>query len=301
VSLPESLRSDRAIFFDDEPIESVLYAERRTGPSNASAFAEARSETEAIAADLAAGKNQVVVGRIVRLLDSEQAVPLTVCSAFVLAMTHLIPECPRPLLHPGTGDCGEALRALISRAKRYGAEAIFSRAQVLLYRWHEGRGEYAQARSVIHPMLRRAEREDDLGQAAILVNNYGYEYLLESRPVEAAPYFERALDRFTRMRHASEIANVRANLLTCQFALSAPDDRIGLFRDLADTHRALRRRRDWRARKTMRLLAQLSAKHGRPAAAAGWARRAVAASAGVPTRLREDDERYLRELETACA
>ena len=84
MSLPESSRGDRAIFFDDEPVESVLYAERRTGPSNASAFTEARSETEAIAADLAAGKTREAIDSIVRLLDSGQAVPLTACKAFVL-------------------------------------------------------------------------------------------------------------------------------------------------------------------------------------------------------------------------
>lgn len=297
MSVPESFQGDRAIFLDDEPIESVLYAERRTGPSNASAFTKAHSESEAIAADLAAGRSRAAIGRMVRLLDSEQAVPLATCEAFVRAMTHLIPQCPRPHLPEGTGDCGAALRALISRAERYGVDAIPSRARTLLYRWHEGRGEYAQARSVILPMLRCAEGEHDVQKAAMLANNYGYEYLLEGRPAEAERYFERALERFVRLEQVSDIANARANVLTCRFALSAPNNWTDLVPDLAETHRELRRRRDWRARKTMRLLAQLAAERGRLAAATQWARRAVAVSARVPTRLKEDDSQYLAEIE----
>ncbi len=50
----------------------------------------------------------------------------------------------------------------------------------------------------------------------------------------------------------------------------------------------------------MRLLAELSAERGRLEAALQWVRRAVAVSEAVPTRLREDDEQYLRGLETAC-
>jgi tetratricopeptide (TPR) repeat protein len=300
VSLPESSRGDRAIFFDDEPVESVLYAERRTGPSNTSAFTEARSETEAIAANLAAGKTRAAIDSIVRLLGSGQAVPLTACEAFVVALADLIPQCPRPLLPEDTGDCGAALGALVSRTELHGSDGVSRRAQTLLYRWHEGRGEYVQARSVIRPMLKGAEREDDLQHAATLVNNYGYEYLLEGRPAEAERYFERALERFTRLKHASEMANVRANVLTCRFALSAPKNWTDLVRDVCETHRALRKRRDWRVRKTMRLLAELASERGRLTSATQWARRAVAASARVPTRLKEDDEQYLRGLETAC-
>jgi len=297
VSLPESSRGDRAIFFDDEPVESVLYAERRTGPSNASAFTEARSETEAIASDLAAGKTRAAIDSIVRLLDSGQAVPLTACEAFVVALTDLIPQCPRPLLPKDTGDCGAALRALVSRTELHGSDAVSTRAQTLLYRWHEGRGEYAQARSIVGPMLSRAERENDARHAASLVNNYGYEYLLEGRPAEAEPYFQRALERFTRLKDVSEIANARANVLTCRFALLAPNDWKDLVPQLTETHRALRTLRDWRVRKTMRLLAELSAERGRLAAAVQWVRRAVAASEAIPTRLREDDEQYLGGLE----
>ena len=297
--MPESTRGDQEIFFDDEPIESVLYAERRTGPSNASAFAEARSETETIVADLAAGKTREAIGRIVRLLDSERAVPLPACKKFFLALADLIPHCPRPVLPEDTGDCGPALRAIISRAERHEEDAVSSRAKVLLYRWHEGRGEYAQARNVVGPMLSRAERENDAPLAATLVNNYGYEYLLEGRPAEAEPYFQRALERFTRLKDVSEIANARANVLTCRFALLAPNDWNPLVPNLIETHRALRTHRDWRARKTMRLLAELSAERGRLEAALQWVRRAVAASEAVPTRLREDDEQYLEGLERA--
>lgn len=300
MSVPESIPEDRAIFFDDESIESLLYGDRRTGPSNASAFTEVLPVTEEIATDLAAGRIRDASLRATRLLESERAVPLSALALIVNAFAHLIPQCPRPILSEAAGDCGDSLRALIVQAERYGADAISSRAHTLLYRWHEGRGEYARARSVIRPMSRRAQREGDLWGAASLVNNCGYEYLLEGRAAEAERYFEQAVERFTRIEQPSEISNARANLLTCRFALSGQDDRTGLVRELVETHRAMRDRRDWRVRKTQRLLAEVAAERGRWAEARRWARKAVAASGKIPTRLREDDEGYLRGLHPAA-
>jgi tetratricopeptide (TPR) repeat protein len=299
VTLPKATQADRQMFFDDEPIESVLYANRRAGPSNASAFIEAQSETDQIALNLAAGKTREAVRGIVGLLTSERAVPLSACSGFLMSFADLIPLCPRPVLPEGTDDCGAALRALISRARRHGWTAAVARGETLLYRWHEGRGEYSQARGVIHAALTRTDTKSDARLFATLLNNYGYELLLERCPAEAKLYFELALNAFALVHDMREIANTRANVLSCRFALSAPDEWGHLVPDLARTHRALRSHRDWRARKTLRLLAELSAERGRTSAALRWAERAVAASDTVPTRLREDDERLLAWLQTA--
>ncbi|MCH8748479.1 hypothetical protein IH781_01885, partial [Patescibacteria group bacterium] len=76
--------------------------------------------------------------------------------------------------------------------------------------------------------------------------------------------------------HCGSIANARANVLTCRFALLAPNDWNHLVPNLIETHKALRTHRDWRARKTLRLLAELSAERGRLQAALQWVRRAVA-------------------------
>jgi hypothetical protein len=58
---------------------------------------------------------------------------------------------------------------------------------------------------------------------------------------------------------------------------------------------------DWRARKTLRLLARFAEHRGRPLAARGWARRAIAATQGVATQLREWDRAYLLALEAGSS
>lgn len=90
--------------------------------------------------------------------------------------------------------------------------------------------------------------------------------------------------------------NVRANVLTCRFALLPPERWRTLLPELRVVNRLLRKTGDWRARKTLILLARHAEARGRRAAAIGWARKAVRAAGKVATWHRVDDERYLASL-----
>ncbi len=131
---------------------------------------------------------------------------------------------------------------------------------------------------------------------AQLINNYGYEYLLERRFAEAEPYFERARVQMTKLGRASEILNVRANLLTCQLGQASPSRWEERLSELKDLNRQLCRDRDWRARKTLILLARHAEMKGNRRSAISFARRAVRAAADMPTQHRLEDAEYLSRL-----
>ena len=288
----------RDIFFDDEPIESVLYGEGSPGPSNASVWIGVDAETDAITAGMAGGDAGVALRQMERLLSGSAPVPsLDNCAKFCSSLRKLIPVCPRPVLSADATACGPVLRALVEVARRYEAGRLQCNAETLLYRWYEGRDEYEQARSIVAAMQRRAEAQGNKGLSAILTNNYGYEFLLEGNAADAEPHFMRAAAHFERMDIAIEIVNVRANILTCRLALLSPNEWEELIPEVTETNRRLLHLGDWRVRKTMHLLAEMALARGRTAAAVRWARRAVSASSNVPTRLRHDDEQYLLRLE----
>jgi len=212
-----------------------------------------------------------------------------------------VPIVPVPVLRRGGATAGPVLTALFECAARLRDHSLEQRVGHLLCRVHEARARYDRAGQVIERMLARAREQDDRWDIAMLTNNLGYEYLLMGQWQTAEDLFERAIAFFEDCGGQHDAINARANLLECRFARTRPECWNALLPMLRNVNRALMASGDWRARKTLRLLARFAEHRGHRLAARGWSRRALAVSEGVPTQLRKWDRAYLEALEASSS
>jgi tetratricopeptide (TPR) repeat protein len=230
------------------------------------------------------------------LLNSGLSLTENACQVFVNCLSGLIPMVPKPIIPDFVVDNQSVPARVFALAKRLDASEALIGAATVCYRLHEGRGEYAKARVIIAMARDHAEKNEALLDLAKLTNNFGYEYLLEGNYSAARPHFAESIELFQQLEDENEVANVQANLLSCDFALLPPEQWESLLPMLSQVHSILFADRDWRLRKTMRLFAMRAEAQGRMPVAMAWARRAVTAARQVKSRLYRDDELYLNGL-----
>jgi len=205
----------------------------------------------------------------------------------------LVPDNPKPVVSDEILEYQSVLEGIIVLAEKFESKLLLFATERLCYRWYEGCGKFARARKLIAKMQERSEKPSG---TASLINNYGYEYLLEGNYAKALPYFIQSLQLFEQLGDEDEVSNARANLLTCEFELRADHETEALLPDLIAAHSRLSENGDWRVRKTMRILAARAEAQERILVAVAWARRAVKASLDVKTQLHLDDKKYLKSL-----
>ena len=254
-----------------------------------------------IARAIAARSPRQALGQIRTLLASARPISPSVCRYCVNVIDRLVPTVPVPVLRRGGATAGPVLAALFEFAARQRDYALEQRVGILLYRVHEARGRYERAGQVIERLLERARNEGNNPDVAVNTNNLGYEHLLAGHWQTAEDLFERAIANFEGLGDQYNAINARANLLECRFALSQPEHWNVLLPTLKEVNRALMVDGDWRARKTLCLLARFAEHRGRRRSARGWMRRALAVSEGFPTQLRDRDRAYLQKLEAGSA
>ena len=233
------------------------------------------------------------------LADRESPAP-SMLRSVARMISRYIPKVPVPVVRHGAATAGPVLRALLRHCVRSADLPLAQEVGTLLYRFLESRGRYEEARVVIAGMIARARESGAEQEIAVLTNNLGYEHLLEGDHQAAEGQFEHAVTLFDRVEDRSGGLNCRANLLECRFAQVDPSQWYRLVPTLRDLHRAMVDSHDWRVRKTLRLLARLAEARDRRQAACRIARRALAVSAGIPTRLRDWDREYLEALEASA-
>lgn len=216
----------------------------------------------------------------------------TITSAFRQGLS----AYPKPVVSDVAIEHVFILDEIIGLAAQHETSGILVTATTLRYRICEACGEYEHARALIGKLRDRAEKAESRLETAQMINNYGYEFLLEGNYREAEPYFVEALELFQRLDNKLEIANAQANLLTCQFALLPSHDWGALLPALRKAQHVLYMGNDWRVRKTMRLFAARAEARQRHTVAKAWARRAANASSNLPTQLHLDDITYLNSL-----
>ena len=274
-----------------------LGLEDAPGPTPPLASETAHPLVEAVQRAVATGNTAGALTRARAALDRNAALPLGACAALLRALDPLLPDCPRPIIAHDPEAIEAVLLGIGERARRFQDPCLEDAVATPLFRLYEGIGRYDRARSVLAARLEAASRGRETPVSGSLINNHAYEDLLEGQYGRAAAGFARAQAAFERDGGEGETANVRANILTCRFAMLPPGRWRELLPELRCVNRLLYERRDWRTRKTLMLLARHAEARGRRAAAIGWARRAVRAAAGIATRHRVEDEAYLRSLE----
>lgn len=284
------------LLFDDEPLDAILYGAAGPAPSSASLFDAARPAAERIARAVAEDRIADALQAASGLVGTDALAPAHALLPLLPLLRELIGNVPCPIVDDHGIDYAVLLRPLFELGCRTRDQPLVQRAGWPLYRWLETLGRYAEAREVIGRLLEVARREGKQVDQAMLTNNYGYEYLLEGNWEAAQPYFHRAAQMFERLGADLEVANARANGLTCRFERLDPEAAASLQAELEEVLAALVSRGDWRQRKPLMLLARLAEHEGRLADAIKLAQRAVIAARHTRTRLRQQDQDYLRRL-----
>jgi tetratricopeptide (TPR) repeat protein len=293
--LPMSLNSDfsQLLLFDDEPIDSILYGSSSNGPTSANAFVDTRPVVDEIVTAICSENLPRALALMQWLLRSDLPVSVKDCTIFMGVFYQLVPDNPWPVLGDEAIEYQSVLDEIILLAERFDSLILLSAAETHRYRLYEGCGEFAKARKLIAKMRERSEKPSS---TASLINNYGYEYLLEGNYAKARPYFIESLQLFEQLGNEGEVANAQANLLTCEFELAKDPATETLLPTLIAAHSRLSESGDWRVRKTMRILAARAEAQERILVAVAWARRAVKASLNVETLLQLEDKKYLKRL-----
>jgi len=251
-----------------------------------------------IARELDARRPRQALARMHALLSGGTPISPETGHFCIRVIDRFVPYFPVPVLRHGGATVSPVASALFENEVCQNNYALLEGAGTLCYRAHEADGRYDRAAQIIKRLLARARDENDDRQIAALTNNLGYEHLLVHQWPVAENLFERALTNFQDIGWQRDATNTRANLLECRFSLLHPVHWDTLLPTLRDVNRALMANGDWRARKTLRLLARFAEHRGRQLSARGWMRRALAASEGSPTQLRDWDRTYLQKLET---
>lgn len=288
-----------ALAFDDQPLDTLLTALPGRGPTPASPFAACAPALTAIRQ--AAGDMHETVQALrlaVAVFHEGTAVPAEALEEFIALLKPLIPTVPRPIIVDYGLACESILEPCFRIAVTGNHRSLMEDSGLLLYRWHESGARYAQARLIITELLARARQRRDLLETAVLTNNLGYEYLLETDWPRAEPYFVQAGELFTACGRPIEVANVAANRLLCEYEMDPDLSRVRSERQARELLATLHN--DWRRRKLLILLARIEEQREQFDAAFSLAEQAVKASEGIASLHRLGDQAYLDVLAVKC-
>lgn len=286
------------LLFDDEPLEAILYDDASPEPSSATAFYEARSRYACFEQALSNDNLDAFDQQLETLLIETIPVPLWMGAYLIKSVQDTVPTCPWPVLPTSHPNYCRLLERIYEESRAKHQPELFSASASMLYRWYEGQNDFAKARVILNQLLAIAVKEQNQHEVAIYTANLGYEYLLEQNWHEAMPWFSRSLQIFEDQGNKEETANLRANILTCRFAQTPQENWRSLLEELTDVNQTLSLNSDWRARKTLALLARYAESKDQIWGAVNWARRAVSVVdfEEIPTHHHLEDQRYLARL-----
>lgn len=284
------------LVFDDEPLEGILYGEKRRGPTRANLFWPGLAWVRGIKAACAAGNTREVLEKASEFSASGYSLTPGMCQDLAAVVKAIVPSQPNPILEHDLSPLGPLLEEMWSLALREKDKALQDALGTSLYRWHEHHGDYEDARRILATLIEtRREHHDEPGEAVFL-NNLAFEYLLEERWQEAIPLFERAAALFKAHSVDYEYANARANYWTCRFESDDLEDIEAIEAELRTLKGVLTKRPGWHGRKPLILLAKIRERGGKIKAAIGLVKRAIASAEGSQTRYAEQDGEYLEHL-----
>lgn len=231
------------------------------------------------------------------LMRGVTSLPEEMYRLFISAFRSSVGDLARPIVSDTLITHRYILDWMIDHPDLLQNPALLHKAKNVAYRVHEACGNYQRARMELVDLINHAADANDRARCAHFTNNYGYDFLLEGDFGSALPHFRKALELYRGLNARLRMANVEANVLTCEFELSPSTEWESLLPRLRESHRIFRTTGDWRIRKTMRLLAMRAEARGRHSVAIAWARRAVARTRGMATRLNQDDKAFLHSLQ----
>jgi len=284
-------------FFDDEPIEQILYDKCPDGPTVANLYLQVREFVARIENACNEGHIHEAIAIAFELGRSGKPISLEVCSRLVVIMIGIVPSCPNPIITFDLLPLEPLLAQIWMMALEKENKALQLHVGPVLYRWQEHYGRYHEARQVLTRLIEINRELKNHFDEALYLNNFAFDYMLEGRFNEAIPLFEEAARMFEKLDITFQYANSRANYWTCRFNLDDIDDLEGIEAELKTLLKIVRKSGQWHERKPLILLAQIEERRGNIRKAIDFVEQAIKSSTGSNTRYPEQDAVYLKYLQ----
>jgi tetratricopeptide (TPR) repeat protein len=291
-------KKDKAFefFFDDEPLESILYSHPSQGPTPANLYLTAQDDMKEIFASFEDDNIQTMIQKASELAMSGHKISMGMCYEILVIMKHIIPDFTNALIKFDLSPLQLLLEMIWKQSLEVKDEKLQKGSGTLLYRWYEHHCKYQEARQVLKKLLEIHREEGNRIQEAILVNNLAFEYWLEGKPADAIPYFEEAAKIFKEEDDSFNCSNSRVNYLMCKSSLCQLEDNEEIENELREHAQTLSSSGRWHERKPWILLAKIEERRGNIEEAINLVKKAIESSKNSNTRYPEQDREYLNHL-----
>jgi tetratricopeptide (TPR) repeat protein len=287
--------------FDDEPLDRILYGDSGqemdcAGPTRANLFFPAVSHIKGIEQLLEMGLDQEAIDKAAEIGAADNPLPAATAQRLLFLLDYLFPNHPKPVVRGNVGSLGILLEKLWDLALESKNEVFVYYSGTKLYRWYEYQRRFDDARHIVGHLMEQCRMKGLRQDEAVMINNYGFDYLLEERWDEAIPYFETAAGMFEECGDGFNHANARANYWTCfvESRLSDIDEvHVEELRNLAEI---LKCSSSWHRRKPLISLARVEERRGNLTEAVKLVEQAIALADDGKITYPDEDRLYLAEL-----
>jgi len=290
------------LYFDDEPMEQILYGKGTGGPfgpSLANLYLSTCRSLREIKHLCEEGKMSEAVELSAELGRSGVAL----CASHVMELNPLMSKIVgRPAMIRLAWNI-VPLEPLIQRLwqliQAQEKMALYVAVEPWIYRFYEHQKRYPEARLLQRGFIRFYRSQDNREREAGTLNNLAFEYHLEEKWSEAAPLFEEAAKIYEDVGNYPDHANSRANYWICRlFGLHdvEEDDMASLWIDMKKFDNSIGQPGSWHERKPLLLMAKMMERRGRLEKAVRLVKKAIESSEGQGTRYGEIDRHYLEQL-----
>jgi tetratricopeptide (TPR) repeat protein len=292
----ENLDPPPEIFFDDEPLERILYGQELQGPTRANLFYPATELARKILRASLEGKMEDILENASRLAGPEHPLSLGVCFELTEIMRAIVPDYPNPILPFDLSSLGPLLRRIWNYSLEPENRELQGSIGTPLYRWYEHHRRYDEARQILLALIAKYRKNGDRVDDAVMTNNLAFQYMHEARWREAMHLFAEAATLFKEINFSFDHANSRANYWTCGVEILGPDEFDMAEKEMRDFTQILSKFNDWHSRKPYFVLAKIEERRGNVSKAIQLVEKAIQVCKDGKTRYPELDAKYLGYL-----
>ena len=293
---PELNKDTSEFFFDDEPLEHILYDDSLKGRTVANLYLQVRESVIQIESAYNGDNIQDAIAMASELGRSGTPISQEMYLRLIRVMRTMVPDYPNPVMIFDLLPLKPLLEQIWMMALDKENKALQLKVGPLLYKWYELHGKYRDAREVLDRLIGINRELKNHFDEAVYLNNFAFEYTLERRFREAMPLFEKAASMFEQLNNKFQYANSLANYWICRFDLGDIDDLERIDSELKTLSGILNQSGHWQERKPLILLAQIEERRGNIQNAIQLVERAIESCSQSKTRYPEQDAIYLEYL-----
>lgn len=277
-------------FFDDEPIDSILYGKRTNGPTQANLFLSVREQMQKIVKAYKDVDIQEAIRLSVEPGLMKHDISIGMCHEIAGIMRNIIPDYTNAVIKFDLSPLKTLLEKIWRQSLSVKDRDLQRSVGNPMYRWYEHHKRYHEARKVLRRLIKFCREEKNRSSEGILMNNFAFEYWLEGNPKDALPWFRKAELIFKKTNYTFEKTNARVNYLMCKFALDELEDTEEIDNELKEIATILSSSGLWHERKAWILLAKIEEGRGNIDKAIALVKKAIESAKNSNTIYPEIDE-----------